>query len=51
MMFCIAGMMFILAILMVWENRNHQNFYGFLVVSVWTAILGIFAGCVGLLML
>jgi predicted membrane channel-forming protein YqfA (hemolysin III family) len=50
MFYLIAGMMVILAILLVIENRKSPNFNGFCAVSVWLTFLGVFAWYVGTLM-
>ena len=49
LMFVIAGMMVILAILVLCENRNHPNFMGFVAVSMWFILLSIFTGYMGYL--
>ena len=49
-MFIIAGMFIILAILLVLENKNHQNFRGFIAVSLWLVILACIAGYLGYLL-
>ena len=47
MFYIIAGMMVILAVLLVMENRKSSNFGGFCAVSMWFIILAIMAGYIG----